>query len=84
MDLANAPMGILVTLNEPTAEMTRTAASYDRWETDWGPVPRLQIVTIRQLLESPVAPVRLPAVRHDTHRKAAREERAGGQGSLDL
>ncbi len=84
MDRTGAPMGILVTLNEPTQPMRETAASYDHWETDWGPVPRVQIITIRQLLESPVPPLRLPVVRHDTHRKAAREERAGGQGALDL
>ena len=82
MDRANAPMGILVTLDEPTRPMRETAASYDHWETEWGPVPRVQIVTIRQLLESPASPVRLPVVRHDTHRRAAREERAGRQGRL--
>lgn len=84
MDGANAPMGILVTLEEPTKPMREAAASYDPWETDWGPVPRIQIVTIEQLLTSPGSPVRLPVVRHDTHRKAAREERADRQPSLDL
>lgn len=84
MDRANAPMGILVTLEEPTKPMRETAASYDHWETEWGPVPRVQIVTVEQLLTSVGSPVRLPVVRHDTHRKAAREERAGRQGALDL
>lgn len=49
-----------------------------------GRCSRLQIVTVEQLLTSPVAPIRLPVVRHDTHRKAAREERTGRQGALDL
>ena len=84
MDRTGAPMGILVTLNEPTGPMRETAASYDHWETEWGPVPRVQIVTIRQLLESPVPPLRLPVIRHDTHRKAAREKRTTDQGALDL
>lgn len=78
-----AKMGIFVTLNEPTKPMIATAASAGTWETDWGPVPRLQVVTIEQLLSSPVPPLRIPMARSDTYKKAAREKQ-GGQGALDL
>jgi len=47
-------------------------------------VPRLQIVTVEQLLASPASPIRIPMARSDTYRKAAREERFGRRGALDL
>jgi site-specific DNA-methyltransferase (adenine-specific) len=75
-------MGIFVTLQEPTKPMIATAASAGMWETDWGPVPRLQIVTIEQLLQ-PVPPLRIPMARSDSYRKAAREKK-DTQGALDL
>ena len=48
------------------------------------PHPRLQIVTVEQLLTSPALPIRIPMARSDTYKKAAREERSGRQGALDL
>lgn len=53
-------------------------------QNDWRPVPRLQIVTIEQALSLRDRAVRLPAMRQDTFRKAAREEDRGAQGALDL
>ena len=47
-------------------------------------IPRLQIVTVEQLLASPAPPIRVPMARSDTYKKAAREERSGRQGALDL
>jgi len=47
-------------------------------------VPRLQIVTVEQLLASPAPPIRIPMARSDIYKKAAREERSGRQGALDL
>jgi hypothetical protein len=52
-------------------------------DTDRRQVPRVQFVTVEQLLTSP-APVRMPMARSDTYRKAAKEERADCQGSLGL
>ncbi len=48
------------------------------------PLPRLQIVTVEELLSSPAPPIRIPMARSDTYKKAAREERTGRQGSLDI
>lgn len=84
MEGMKAPMGIFVTLREPTKPMIATAAKAGSWETDWGPMPRVQIVTIEQLLNSPASPVRIPMARSDTYKKAAKEERAGRQGTLGL
>lgn len=83
MERAGAPMGIFLTLREPTKPMKATAAAAGFWETDWGQIPRVQIVTVEQLLTSPVPPVHLPMARSDTYKKAAREER-DTQGKLDL
>ena len=47
-------------------------------------IPRLHIVTVEQLLASPAPPIRIPTARSDTYRKAAKEERSGRQGALDL
>ena len=47
-------------------------------------IPRLQFVTVEQLLASPAPPIRIPMARSDTYKKAAKEERSGQQGALDL
>jgi hypothetical protein len=48
-----AAMGLFLTLKEPTAEMTRTAAQADSYVSPHGNArfPKIQIITIRQLLE---------------------------------
>jgi site-specific DNA-methyltransferase (adenine-specific) len=83
MERTKAPMGLFVTLNEPTKPMLATAAAAGFWETDWGPVPRVQIVTVEALLTSPAPPIRIPMARNDAYKRAARETR-GDQGKLDL
>jgi site-specific DNA-methyltransferase (adenine-specific) len=76
-------MGLFVTLREPTKPMLATAAAARFWETDWGPVPRLQVVTVEQLLTSPAPPYRIPMARSDTFRTAPREA-SDKQGKLGL
>jgi site-specific DNA-methyltransferase (adenine-specific) len=83
MERTKAPMGLFVTLNEPTKPMLATAAAAGFWETDWGPIPRVQIVTVEALLTSPAPPIRIPMARNDAYKRAARETR-GDQGKLDL
>ena len=78
-----AAMGVFITLAEPTKPMLTEAAAAGFAEVEGAaPVPRIQIVTIEQLLTSVGSPVRLPLTQ-DVGRKAKREER-GGQGALDL
>jgi site-specific DNA-methyltransferase (adenine-specific) len=84
MEREGAPMGLFLTLAEPTRPMLTEAAAAGFWDTDWGQIPRLQIVTVEQLLTSVAPPIRIPMARSDTYRKAAREERPHRQGSLDL
>lgn len=84
MEREHAPMGLFITLAEPTRPMQSEAAAAGFWETDWGPIPRLQVVTVAQLLASPAPPVRTPMARSDVYAKAAREDRPDRQGNLDL
>ena len=64
--------------------MVTEAAAAGFWDTDWGQIPSLQIVTVEQFLASPAPPIRIPMARSDTYKKAAREERVGRQGALDI
>jgi site-specific DNA-methyltransferase (adenine-specific) len=46
----NAQIGALLTLRPPTREMRRAAASGEYYESPWGRHPRLQIITVEELL----------------------------------
>lgn len=52
MDREKAAMGLFLTLNEPTREMEREAASAGMYETGGMKVPRLQILTASQILDN--------------------------------
>jgi site-specific DNA-methyltransferase (adenine-specific) len=45
-----AQIGVLITLKPPTREMLKDASSYGFYASRWGKHPRIQIVTIEQLL----------------------------------
>jgi site-specific DNA-methyltransferase (adenine-specific) len=80
-----ADVGILLTLEPPTGPMQTAAAAAGHFELDgFTPVPRLQIVTIDEALKLRDRSIRLPAMRADTFRKAAREVDGGRQASMDL
>ncbi len=46
-----AIIGVLITMQEPTKAMKREAASAGFYDSLWGSHPRLQILTVRELLE---------------------------------
>ncbi len=72
MEREKAAMGLFLTLNEPTREMEREAASAGMYETGGMKVPRLQILTAAQILDN-----RRPQVPFgftEGFKKAAREE----------
>jgi len=84
LEREKAPMGLFVTLFEPTKPMIAEAAAAGHWSVEGlEPVPKVQIVTIEQLLTSVSPPFRLPLARHDTFKKAKRESRTD-QGKLDI
>lgn len=76
-----AEMGLFLTLNEPTREMEREAASAGFYETGGMKFPRIQILTAAQVLDG-----RRPQVPFgftDGFRKAAREA-SSSQSKLDI
>lgn len=72
----NAPVGIFLALSDPTKPMLKEAASMGFYETDFGRYPRLQILTIAEVLEGKRP--RLPVI--DV---GAAYKRAGLEGLMD-
>ncbi len=80
-----AQIGVFLTLTPPTKPMVTEAAAAGQFALDgFTPVPHLQIVTVEDAMRLHHRAVDLPARRDDTFRKAAREDRTGAQGALDL
>lgn len=78
-----ALVGVLVTLNEPTKPMIKEAAAAGFEETQWGRIPRIQILTIEGILVHREF-ARLPGAEPIGFRKAKRETKKTEQGKLDL
>ena len=51
MEREQAEMSVLLSLEEPTAKMRTEAASAGFYASAWGKHPRLQIVTVGELLD---------------------------------
>lgn len=52
IDREKAEIGVLISMNDPTREMEREAATGGFYDSPWGRKhPRLQILTVKQLLE---------------------------------
>jgi hypothetical protein len=70
-----AAIGVLLTLDEPTRAMRTEAASAGFYKSPWGQHPRLQIVTIADLLgrkRIDMPPVRQTSVTYKRAPKAKR------------
>jgi hypothetical protein len=51
LDREQAQVGVLITLQEPTQPMRAEAASVGLYESSWGKHPKVQVVTVGELLE---------------------------------
>lgn len=51
LDREKAQIGVLISFNDPTPPMTREAASAGFYESPWGEHPRLQLLTVAELLD---------------------------------
>ena len=51
-----SPLAVLITLRDPTAPMVKEAASAGFFKTPFGQFPRIQIVTVEQLLDGKLPP----------------------------
>lgn len=70
VDREDAQIGVLITLQEPTRKMVEEAASGGFYESPWGKHPRIQIITVEQLLDD--AQIDYPPARDATYREAPR------------
>ena len=50
LDREKAEMGVLISLEEPTGAMSKEAASAGFYTSPWGKHPRLQLITVEELL----------------------------------
>lgn len=67
-----ADLGLLISFEEPTKKMRADAASLGFFDTPWGSYPRIQLVTVGELLEgAQIAYPRLTGADR-THKKAPR------------
>ncbi|MGQ9889275.1 MAG: DNA methyltransferase, partial [Aggregatilineales bacterium] len=78
-----AAIGVFVTLEEPSREMLAEAVSAGFYESQaWtGPFPRIQILTINELLKG--ADVKMPQ-RWGTFKQAAQTDKPDGPRTLDM
>lgn len=79
MEREKATIGLFLTLNEPTREMVKEAASAGFYETGGQKVPRLQILTAEAILAG--AKPRVPFGHTEGFKKAAAEDQTE-QGTL--
>jgi len=78
LDRENAQIGVLLTLQEPTQPMRSEAASAGFYDSLWGKHPRVQILTIEELLDG--HQIDMPPIRqvNQTYRRAPRHEKENG------
>ena len=79
LDREKAPMGIFLSLAEPTKPMIAEAASAGIYDTGFGKFPKLQIVTVADLFAGKRP--QIPFGHSEGFKKAAKEKDAG-QGTL--
>jgi hypothetical protein len=79
LDRENAQIGVLITLQEPTKPMRSEAASAGFYDSPWGKHPRVQILTIEELLEG--QQIDMPPIRqvNQTYRRAPRHQVDSGK-----
>ena len=70
-----SPLGVLITLREPTAPMVTEAASAGFFKSPFGEFPRIQIATVEQLLEGKT--LKLPPQEIGGGYKQAAKEKPG-------
>ena len=73
MDREKAEIGVLLCMDEPTAAMRKEAASADFYTSPWGRHPRLQILTVEDLLTDKTID-RPPAQTSVTFKKAPKAQ----------
>ena len=84
LDREKAEIGVLICLEEPTKPMRTEAAGAGFYKTPYGNHPRLQILTIKQLLEGAKIDYPPQYAREDRTFKKAPKAKAQGAAQLSL
>ena len=85
MTREGADIGVLITLHEPSQPMRADAASAGFYVSPWGQHPRLQILTIKELLEGKRIDMPQTAGINITFKQAPKAKIAvNGPGQLSL
>lgn len=86
MERERAVIGAFLTLNEPTGPMRQEAREAGVYESDWGQHPRIQILTIQELLDGKKIDYPAPSQTNRSLKRARRsEERTKGtQGEFEF
>jgi DNA modification methylase len=72
LDREDAAIGALITLEPPSRDMVREAASAGFYHSPWGKHPRLQIVTVEALLSGTRIDMPAPTQTNVTYKRATR------------
>ncbi|HYX40137.1 MAG TPA: DNA methyltransferase, partial [Pyrinomonadaceae bacterium] len=80
LDREKAVIGIFITLQSPTKDMIKEAISAGFYSSQWGNFPRLQILTIEDLLTGKTTAL-YPRLNAATFKRATRQRRTQGEQS---
>lgn len=82
LDREKGVIGVFITLQPPTRDMLKEAVSAGFYKSQWGNFPRLQILTVEDLLSGKETAL-YPRMNAATFKRAARQRRTQGeQGGL--
>lgn len=79
LERESAEIGVLLSFEEPSAGMRSEAAEAGFYESPWGRHPRIQLRTIRELLDGKGIDYPHVTGANVTHRRAQRARTAGGE-----
>ena len=78
LEREKAVIGLFVTLQPPTRDMLKGAVSAGFYQSHWGSFPRLQILTVADLLDGSATAL-YPRMNAATFKRAARQRRTQGE-----
>ena len=79
IDRENAEIGVLISMEEPTKQMRAEAASAGFYKSQWGNHPRLQLLTVGELLEGKGIDYPAPRQTNVTIKRAERAKKSDGE-----
>jgi DNA modification methylase len=80
LDREKSVIGIFITLQPPTKDMLKEAVSAGFYQSQWGNFPRLQILTVEDLLNGKATAL-YPRMNAATFKRATRQRRTQGEQS---